>query len=96
MRKLDCAYINGKVYTVDQKFTVASAFGLSDDRFAIVGADEEVLAQCSPETPVVDLKGQVVLPGLIDSHLHVVGTGALKLELNVVGKQKAEILDMLR
>ena len=74
MRELDIAYINGKVYTVDQKFSTATAFGISDDRFAIVGTDQEVLAHCTPETPVVDLKGQVVLPGLTDAHLHVTGT----------------------
>ena len=95
MRKLDAAYINGKIYTVDEQFSTAAAFGVSDDRFAIVGSNEEVLAHCMPDTPVIDLKGQVVLPGLTDAHLHIVGTGALKLELNIVGKQKQEILDMV-
>lgn len=96
MRKLDVAYINGKIYTVDEAFSTVTAFGVSDDRFAIVGTNEEVLAHCTPETPVVDLKGQVVLPGLTDAHLHIAGTGALKLELNIVGKQKQEILDMVK
>lgn len=96
MRKLDAAYINGKIYTVDEAFSTVTAFGVSDDRFAIVGTNEEVLAHCTPETTVVDLKGQVVLPGLTDAHLHIVGTGALKLELNIVGKQKREILDMVK
>ena len=95
MRKLDAAYINGKIYTVDEQFSTAAAFGVSDDRFAIVGSNEEVLAHCTSDTPVIDLKGQVVLPGLTDAHLHIVGTGALKLELNIVGKQKQEILDMV-
>lgn len=95
MRKLDTAYINGKIYTVDQAFSVKTAFGISDDRFSAVGTDDEILALCSPETKVIDLKGQVVLPGLIDAHLHIVGTGALKLELNIVGKEKQEILDMV-
>ena len=95
MRKLDAAYINGKIYTVDEQFSTAAAFGVSDDRFAIVGSNEEVLAHCTSDTPVIDLKGQVVLPGLTDAHLHIAGTGALKLELNIVGKQKQEILDMV-
>lgn len=95
MRKLDAAYINAKVYTVDEAFSTASAFGISDDRFAVVGTNEEVLAHCTPETPVVDLGGRVVLPGITDSHLHIVGTGALKLELYLVGKTKQEILDMV-
>lgn len=95
MRELDAAYINGKVYTVDKAFSTAAAFGISDGRFAVVGTNEEVLARCTPETPVIDLMGQAVLPGITDSHLHIVGTGALKLELYLVGKTKQEILDMV-
>ena len=95
MRKLDAAYINGKVYTVDKAFSTAAAFGISDGRFAVVGTNEEVLARCTPETQVIDLMGQVVLPGITDSHLHIAGTGALKLELYLVGKTKQEILDMV-
>ena len=92
MRKLDAAYINGKVYTVDSENPVAQAFGVVEDRFAVVGTNEEVLASCTPDTPVIDLQGQVVLPGLTDAHLHIFGTGQLKLELNAVGKTKEEIL----
>ena len=94
MRKLDAAYINGKIYTVDKDFSVASAFGISDDRFAIVGTNEEVLAHCTPETPVIDLKGQVILPGITDSHMHIAGTGALRMELYLVGKGRQEIQNL--
>lgn len=60
-----------------------------------MGTDQEIRALCTPETRVVDLHGQVVLPGLIDSHLHINNTGAMKLELNVVAKQRREIVDMV-
>ena len=93
MRKLDTAYINGKVYTADEQFSIATAFGISDGRFAVVGTDREILSACSSETRVIDLSGKSVLPGLIDSHLHICGTGALKLELYLVGAGKQEILD---
>ena len=43
MRKLDAAYINGKIYTVDEGFSIVQAFGVSDGRFACVGTNEEVL-----------------------------------------------------
>ena len=95
MRKLDAAYINGKIYTVDEGFSIAQAFGVSDGRFACVGTTEEVLAYCTPETPVIDLQGQVVLPGLIDSHLHVQNIGAAKMQLELAGKSKEAILEMV-
>ena len=93
LRKPDTAYVNGKVYTVDKDFGTATAFCVSDDRFIAVGTDEEIKALCTPDTKVVDLQGQVVLPGLIDSHLHIHNTGCMKLELNVVGKSRQEIID---
>lgn len=96
MRKLDAAYINGKVYTVDRDFSVVTAFGLSDGRFVVVGSNENVLKYCDPDTKIIDLQGKVIIPGLIDSHLHVMGTGALRLELYLVGKKKAEILELVR
>ena len=95
MRKIDVAYVNGKVYTVDQDFSVATSFALSGDRFVAVGSEEEMRGLCGEDTKIVDLKGRVVLPGLIDSHLHINNTGAMKMELNVVSKQRQEILDMV-
>lgn len=95
MRNIETAYVNAKVYTVDGDFSVASSFAVSGDRFVAVGSEEEIRGMCSPETRIVDLKGAVVLPGLIDSHLHINNTGAMKMELNVVAKQRREIVDMV-
>ena len=95
MRTADTAYVNGRVYTADKEFSTVSAFALSGDRFIAAGSDEEIRALCSPQTKIVDLKGRTVLPGLIDSHLHINNTGAMKLELDIVGKQKQEILEMV-
>ncbi len=92
MKALDTAYVNGKVYTVDEGFSTATAFGVCGDRFDVVGTDEEVKAHCGPETKIIDLGGKTVVPGLIDSHLHVQGTGALKMEVYVVGCSKEECL----
>ena len=92
MKALDTAYVNGKVYTVDEGFNTATAFGVCGDRFDAVGTDEEVKAHCGPETKIIDLGGKTVVPGLIDSHLHVQGTGALKMAVYVVGCSKEECL----
>ena len=95
MRKLDMAWINGNIYTADDKFSTAAAFGVSGDRFSVVGSTEEVLENCDEHTKIIDLQGKTVLPGLIDAHLHITNTGAMKLNLNLVSKQKQEILDMV-
>ena len=46
MRKLDMAWINGNIYTADDKFSTVAAFRVSGDRFSVVGSTEEVLENC--------------------------------------------------
>jgi len=65
---------NGQVVTVDDDFSIAEAIawrqGPNGSEIMRVGGDEEVLALAGPDTRTTDLEGRVVLPGLIDSHLH--------------------------
>lgn len=66
----DVIYLNGKVYTVNKSQEWAQAFALKDGRFLQVGTDDEIQALRGDETEVVDLRGHLVLPGLIDEHMH--------------------------
>ncbi len=61
---------NGRVVTVDAKFSVAQALAVRGERIVKVGRNREVLALRGPKTEVVDLGRKMVLPGLIDSHSH--------------------------
>src|SRR5262249_25362165 len=61
---------NGKVVTVDRKFSVHQALAVRGDRIVRVGTNEDVLKTKGSGTRLVDLKGRTVLPGLIDSHVH--------------------------
>ena len=65
---------NGQIVTVDGDFSIAQAIawrhGPAGSEIMRVGSDEEVLALSGPDTRATDLEGRVVLPGLIDSHLH--------------------------
>jgi predicted amidohydrolase YtcJ len=60
----------GKVVTVDKAFTIAEAIALKGDRILAVGSNHEVLKLRGPATETIDLAGQMVLPGLMDSHVH--------------------------
>ena len=71
----DLVLLNGKVVTVDPEFSIAEAVAIKEGRFVAVGCNGEVAEVMGDETEVVDLKGKCVLPGLIDSHLHMLGTG---------------------
>ncbi len=64
-------FYNGNIITVDQKFSVAEAFAVKDGKFLFVGDDSEILKIAGPKTKKFDLKGKTVIPGLIDSHIHL-------------------------
>ena len=72
----DTVYVNGKIITVDKVFTIAQAVAVKDGRFVGVGTSEEMRRYVSSTTRVVDLKGRAVIPGLMDSHTHMLGAGA--------------------
>ncbi len=70
-QKADRIYANGKVYTVDEEFSTASAFAVKDGKFIYVGDDAGVKAYIGPLTYVFDLDGKTVIPGLHDAHVHI-------------------------
>src|SRR5688572_27945478 len=64
---------NGKVVTVDKAFSIHQALAVQGERILRVGTNEEVLKTKGTRTELVDLQGKIVLPGLIDSHVHATG-----------------------
>src|SRR5687767_14523871 len=71
----DLILTNGRLATLDRQQPSATAVAVKDGRIAAVGSDEEALKQRGPGTMVIDAKGRVVIPGLNDSHLHVIRGG---------------------
>ncbi len=89
---------HGRIHTVDPARPTASAVAIRDGRFLAVGDDAEVFAYRGPATRVVDAKGRRVIPGLNDSHLHLIRGGLnYNLELRWEGVPSlADALRMLR
>ena len=71
----DLVFHNGRVHTMDAERPYATALAIEGDAIVAVGSDEEVLARRTPGTRVVDLRQSTVLPGLGDSHCHMVWLG---------------------
>jgi len=69
----DLAVVNARIYTVDTRAPQAKALAVKNGRLAAVGDD--VSAHIGPKTKVIDAKGAAVIPGLIDSHVHLAGLG---------------------
>ncbi len=70
----DLVVRNAKALTMDAARPSADGFAITDSRFSFVGTNDELAAYVGPDTRVIDLAGAVVLPGLIDAHLHGVPT----------------------
>ncbi len=68
-------YTNGKFTTMDPDRPEASAVYIQKGKFAFVGTDEEAKRMAGPGTETMDLRGRSVLPGLTDSHLHLIRGG---------------------
>ncbi len=67
---------NGKIVTVDRNFSIRQAVAIKGGKIAAAGTSEAILkAERGTETRVIDLKGRMVLPGLIDAHVHPLGAG---------------------
>lgn len=61
---------HGRIVTVDADFSIAEALAVKDGRVLKAGSNDEVLQMRGPKTASIDLAGRMVLPGLIDSHVH--------------------------
>jgi predicted amidohydrolase YtcJ len=89
---------NGRFHTGDKSNPVASAVAIDKGKFLAVGDADDVMRHRTPDAQVVDLNGRTVLPGLNDSHLHLIRGGLnYNLELRWEGVPSlAEALRMLK
>ena len=88
---------NGKILTVDSKFSIASAIAIRGERIVAVGDTKTVRALAGPATRQTDLAGRTVVPGLIDNHLHYLrGTdfGAYETPIHGITSRK-EALEII-
>jgi len=67
----DLVLTNGKIITVDERFSIAQAVAIRGDRIVATGTNQEIARLAGPNTRRIDLKGRAVIPGLIDNHMHL-------------------------
>lgn len=67
---IDTILVNGKIVTVDDRFTIAQALAIKGQRIVAVGKNEGIRKLAGTNTRVIDLEGKTVIPGLIDNHVH--------------------------
>src|SRR5687767_9066238 len=76
----DIILTNGKVVTVDPRFSIAQAVAITGNTISAVGTSADVAKLAGPSTQVIDLKGRTVTPGLMDTHRHYSAEGLIPSE----------------
>jgi predicted amidohydrolase YtcJ len=66
----DTLLVNGKIVTVDDRFTIAEALAIRNERIVAVGSTSEMEKFRGPSTRLIDVGRRTVIPGLIDNHAH--------------------------
>ena len=83
-------FINGNIYTVNDKQPFAQAIAVKGDRIIFVGANADAEQFRGDKTRIVDLAGKTVTPGFTDSHCHIFGIGEREMTLNLEGTNTRE------
>src|SRR5688500_16332579 len=66
----DMILTNGKIITVDDRFSIAQAVAVRGERIVAVGSNADITRMAGPNTRRIDLRGRAVTPGFIDNHAH--------------------------
>src|SRR5437764_8771981 len=81
----DVVFINGNVYTANEKQPRAEAVAAKGDRIIFVGSNAAAKNYEGPTTRIVDLHSATTLPGMADAHQHLEGVGFREMTLNLEG-----------
>src|SRR3989454_12317771 len=94
----DLILTNGKIITVDERFSIAQAVAIKGERFLAVGTNTDISKIAGPNTRRIDLGGKAVVPGMIDNHTHSMRAGETwteEVRLDGVESRK-QAVEMLR
>ena len=94
----DLILFNGKIATLDRQNPEAEALAIRAGHFMGAGREREILRLVGPTTQRIDLNGRRVIPGLIDSHMHIIRGGLnYNMELRWDGvRSLADAMHMLK
>ncbi|MCP4519338.1 MAG: hypothetical protein GY824_29430 [Delftia sp.] len=72
----DTILSNGQIFSLDAQGTIAQAVAIKDGRIVALGGDAEIEALAGDHSKRIDLGGRSAIPGIFDSHNHLLKVGA--------------------
>lgn len=80
----DLVLIQGKIVTMDEASPEAEALAVRGDTILAIGTNAEIEPYIGESTRLIDLEGNLAIPGFIDAHAHFTGIGQAKMELDLM------------
>lgn len=81
---MDTIFYNGTIRTLDKAYPQVSAMAVKDGIILRLGSDEEILPLREEGTQLIDLQGRLMLPGFVDSHMHLLFYGTFRRRIDLV------------
>ena len=88
-RSVTLVLINGKIFTADEKYSIAEAVAIDGERIVGVGTNAEIRRQFHGAQEI-DLHGKLVTPGFNDAHVHFLRGALSLLTVNLTGAKSLE------
>ena len=87
----DLVFVNGNIYTGNDRNPQAAAIAIKGDRIIFVGSAAAARKYMGAKTRTIDLQGRTVVPGLTDAHYHFLGVGQREMNLNLEASPTCKI-----
>jgi len=92
----DLVLFNGKLITVDRAFSIQEAVAIRSGKIIFVGSLSDLRKKYPTADKEVDLKGLTVIPGIIDSHIHMMAIGLERMKVSLEGAETiSDVLDII-
>lgn len=85
----DLLLVGGVIYTMDRRHPMVEAVAVRGGRIVFTGDRGEAAMFRGPDTRVIELDKEMVVPGLVDAHGHVMNLGSYLAELRLIGTSSA-------
>lgn len=82
---MELLLINGRIYTMNRTRDVYEGLAVKDGRIVQLGKTDDILSLRTDATRIIDLRGNIVIPGFNDSHMHLLSYGYSQRNIKLDG-----------
>ena len=92
---IDLIIHHGKIYCIDDQFSIAEAMAIKDGKIIAIGSNQFILNNYSSDS-LCDVKGKIIFPGFIDAHCHFTGYATDSWKMDLTGTNSfSEVIEKM-